>query len=92
MDPIIYTDVIGNISVSNGMLRMDLYTEVPVPAGQQKEPGAPPKYVVNRQLVMPLTGFLQSYTLFHGIVQQLEKEGAISVNKTPTDQAGEEQA
>ncbi|MDL2210086.1 hypothetical protein LJC26_04705 [Desulfovibrio sp. OttesenSCG-928-O18] len=86
MDSIFFADIIGNVSVSNGLLRMDLYNEVPLAPGQQREQGTPPQYVCSKQVVLPLTAFLQAYSMFGNIVKQLEQTGAISITPAQADE------
>jgi hypothetical protein len=76
MEELIYADLIGDIAVSNGMVRMELYEEFPrPPAPDGTQP--PPEYKSRRRLVMPLAGFARSYPLFANLLQQLAQQGII---------------
>ena len=76
-----YADIIGHISVSNGMVRIDLLNEPPQGiAGVQEQNGdSAPQYVFSRRLVMPLMGFVQSYPLLQDVMDQLQEKGAIQI-------------
>lgn len=82
MEPTVYADVIGNIAINNGMVRMDLYEEaLPGPAGTAPGSGRdePARYMFSRRLVMPLAGFVQSFPLMFDLIKKLEEHGAIEV-------------
>jgi hypothetical protein len=83
MEELIYADLIGDIAVSNGMVRMELYEEFPrPPAPDGSQP--PPEYKPRRRLVMPLAGFARCYPLFASLLRQLARQGVII-----TDQEGQ---
>lgn len=72
----IYHDIVGHISLANGMVRFDLYDEVPeAPQDAGKEGG--PRYEMSRRLVMPLASVLQTYEMLDGVVAKLREAGLV---------------
>jgi len=72
----LYSDGFANIVVTGTMVRIDLMALV----GQDAE--GKPKFEARRRLVMPLDGFLRSYTMAEDVVGKLQKAGVIN-RRTP---------
>jgi len=73
----IFSDSIGEISVTGSVVRIDLVSMSPTERDENKVP----KPVLRERIVMPVEGFVQSFTLMAQVMQQLEKSGLIK--KTP---------
>ena len=69
----IYADGIGEITLSGGMIRMDLVTMI----GSQKDKDNPPKLEVRERIVMPPDGFLRSFSAMENLVKQLVDAGLV---------------
>ena len=67
-----FTDGIGEITLSGGMVRMDLVTLV----GSNKD-GAKPTLEVKQRIVMPPDGFLRSFSAMENLVKQLIDAGLV---------------
>ena len=61
-----FADAIGEITLSRGMVRMDLMTVT----GSSKD-GAQPKLEVKQRIVMPPDGFLKSFSAMENLVSRL---------------------
>ena len=69
----IYADGIGEITLSGGMIRMDLVTLV----GSQNNKDNPPKLEFQNRVVMPPDGFLRSFSAIENLVKQLVEAGLV---------------
>jgi hypothetical protein len=69
----IFADGIGEITLSGGMVRMDLVTLV----GGQKDKENPPKLEFRQRIVMPPDGFLRSFSAMENLVKQLIDAGLV---------------
>jgi len=69
----IFADSIGEISVTGSVVRIDLVSMSPTERDEKKNP----KPVFRQRIVMPVEGFVQSFTLMAQVMQQLEKSGLI---------------
>ena len=67
-----FADGIGEITLSGGMVRMDLVTMV----GSNKD-GAKPTLEVKQRIVMPPDGFLRSFSAMENLVKQLIEAGLV---------------
>lgn len=67
-----FADAIGEITLSRGMVRMDLMTVT----GSSKD-GAQPKLEVKQRIVMPPDGFLKSFSAMENLVKQLIDAGLV---------------
>jgi hypothetical protein len=74
MKDIVYADLIGDISLANGVVRLDLYTERSQPPEGAAQP-APPQFEARTRLVVPLPGFLKAYPLLDALRRHLESQG-----------------
>ena len=69
----VYADGIGEITLSGGMIRMDLVTMV----GSQNNKDNPAKMEVRERIVMPPDGFLRSFSAMENLVKQLVEAGLV---------------
>ncbi|WP_165067381.1 MULTISPECIES: hypothetical protein [unclassified Desulfovibrio] len=82
----IYHDIVGHISLANGMVRFDFYDEVPeAPQDAAKE--GPPQYEMSRRLVMPLASVLQTWQMLDGVVAKLREAGLVRPAAPEEDKA-----
>ena len=77
-----FADGVGEITLSGGMVRMDLVAL----AGSQVGENVNPKLEVRQRVVMPPEGFLRSFSAMEDLVKQLVKAGLV----TPRNQEQEE--
>jgi hypothetical protein len=75
----LYSDGFANIVVTGTIVRIDLMALV----GQDAE--GKPKFEARRRLVMPLDGFLRSFTMSEDVVNKLQKAGVINRRTPPAD-------
>jgi hypothetical protein len=68
-----FADGIGEITLSGGMVRMDLVTLV----GSQNNPENKPRLELSRRIVMPPDGFLRSFSAMENLVKQLIDAGLV---------------
>ncbi|MEL7496932.1 MAG: hypothetical protein AAFN77_04940 [Planctomycetota bacterium] len=68
-----FADGIGEITLSGGMVRMDLVTLV----GSQNNPEDKPRLEFSRRIVMPPDGFLRSFSAMENLVKQLIEAGLV---------------
>ena len=68
-----FADGIGEITLSGGMVRMDLVTLV----GSQNNPDDKPRLELSRRIVMPPDGFLRSFSAMENLVKQLIDAGLV---------------
>ena len=68
-----YADGIGEITLSGGMVRMDLVTL----KGSQNDPDNKPKLEFSQRVVMPPDGFLRSFSAMENLVKQLIDAGLV---------------
>ena len=74
-----YTDGFANIAVTGTVVRVDLMSMT----GQDKD--GKPSFEVKQRVVMPLDGFLRSFSMSEDVVNKLMKAGI--VNKRTPDAA-----
>lgn len=74
----IFADGIGEITLSGGMVRMDLVTL----KGSQSKSGEKPKLEFSQRVIMPPDGFLRSFSAMESLVKQLVDAGLVK----PRDQ------
>jgi len=77
----IFSDSIGEISVTGSVVRIDLVSMSPTERDENKVP----KPVLRERVVMPVEGFVQSFTLMAQVMQQLEKSGLIKKTSVKGD-------
>lgn len=73
MEREIFADGIGEITLSGGMVRMDLVSMV----GTQKNNDQPPQLEFRQRVVMPPDGFLRSFSAMENLVKQLIDAGLV---------------
>lgn len=73
MNDEIYADGIGEISLSGGMVRMDLVSLV----GSQQDQDNKPKLKNKCRIVLPPEGFLRSFSAMENLVKQLIDAGLV---------------
>ncbi len=69
----IFADGIGEITLSGGMVRLDLVAMV----GSQQDKQQPPKLEFRQRVVMPPDGFLRSFSAMENLVKQLIDAGLV---------------
>lgn len=69
----IFADGIGEITLSGGMVRLDLVSLV----GSQNDENNKPRLEVFQRIVMPPDGFLRSYSAMENLVKQLIDAGLV---------------
>lgn len=70
---VIFADGIGEITLSGGMVRMDLVTLV----GSQNDKNNKPHLETTQRIVMPPDGFLRSFSAMENLVKQLVDAGLV---------------
>ncbi len=85
----IFADGIGEITLSGGMVRMDLVTLVGKPAENDNQP----KFETSQRVVMPPDGFLRSFSAMENLVKQLIEAGLVkpregTATATPVENKG----
>jgi hypothetical protein len=75
----IFADGIGEITLSGGMVRMDLVT---LKGTQSKSSDEKPKLEFSQRVIMPPDGFLRSFSAMENLVKQLIDAGLVK----PRDQ------
>ncbi|MGE0720030.1 MAG: hypothetical protein AB7P02_31590 [Alphaproteobacteria bacterium] len=69
----IYSDGVEEVSITSGVIRIDLYQYV---LGTRDKDGRPPKEVSHRLLLSP-EAFVQTYSALEQVVKQLEEKGLV---------------
>ncbi len=69
----IFADGIGEITLSGGMVRMDLVTLT----GSQSNSEEKPKLEFSQRVIMPPDGFLRSFSAMENLVKQLIDAGLV---------------
>lgn len=69
----IFADGVGEITLSGGMVRMDLFTIT----GKSEEDENRPEIRVNQRIVLPPEGFLRSFGAMEDLVKKLVDAGII---------------
>ena len=68
-----FADGIGEITLSGGMVRLDLVSLV----GTQNNENDKPRLEPNRRIIMPPDGFLRSFSAMENLVKQLVDAGVV---------------
>jgi hypothetical protein len=74
MEPQVYSDDIGAISLSGPIVRIDLMVQ----SATQQDKDKKPKLVIQQQVIMPIEAFLRAAGKIQGAVTELEKKGMIT--------------
>ncbi len=69
----IYADEIGEITLSKGMVRLDLLSL----AGSHRDESNKPSLQAKARIIMPPDGFLRSFSAMENLVKQLVDAGII---------------
>lgn len=79
-----YADMIGNITVTGHMVRIDFLSRMTPPSQPQDMPQQDVLFQVSHSMVMPLDGFLRSLGVQEQICAKLIADGIIKIeNKYP---------
>ena len=73
MEREVFADGIGEITLSGGMVRIDLVSMV----GTQKDKDQPAQLEHRQRIVMPPDGFLRSFSAMENLVKQLIEAGLV---------------
>ncbi|MBI3710575.1 MAG: hypothetical protein HY246_23260 [Proteobacteria bacterium] len=73
LPPEVFADGIGEISLSGGMVRIDLVSLLGPRQGSNEQAQA----IVRQRVIMPPDGFLRAFAAMENLVRQLEKAGAV---------------
>jgi len=76
----LFADGIGEITLSGGMVRLDLVSLV----GSQNDEKNRPRLEVTRRIVMPPDGFLRSFSAMENLVKQLVEAGLVQPRDNAT--------
>ncbi len=79
----IFADGMETISLSEGMIRMELYSIIPTPPGQDD----PPEHDADTELIMSPAGFLRAFSAMEQLLQQLADAGVIKKNTQTESEA-----
>ena len=81
----LFADGIGEITLSNGVVRMDFVSIV----GAQKSKDQPQEMAVRQRVIMPPDGFLRSFSAMENLVKQLIDAGLVKPRngENPDNQA-----
>ena len=79
----LFADNIGEIVLTGALVRIDL---VSLSATRKDDAGAPAREFRQR-VVMPVDGFVHSFSLMVQVMQQLEKHGLVTRNAAPPQNA-----
>lgn len=80
MNQEIFTDAISAVHVTGNLVRIDLMTIQP----HLKSDNGQPVVDINRRIVMPLEGFVQSFSVQENIIKQLIDAGVLKQNLPET--------
>jgi hypothetical protein len=72
----VFADGISAVHVTGGLVRIDLMTVQP----HLKSDNGQPVIEINKRVVMPLEGFVQSLTVQENIIKQLVDAGVLKKN------------
>lgn len=73
MNQEIYADAISGVHVTGNIVRIDLMTVQP----HLKSDNGQPVVDINKRIIMPLDGFIQSLTVQENIMKQLIDKGVL---------------
>ena len=77
MNQEIFTDAISAVHVTGNLVRIDLMTVQP----HVKSDNGQPVVEINKRLIMPLDGFIQSFSVQENIIKQLIEAGVLQKNE-----------
>jgi hypothetical protein len=73
-----FTDAISAVHVTGNLVRIDLMTVQP----HMKSDNGQLVVEINKRIVMPLEGFVQSFSVQENIIKQLIESGVLKKNET----------
>lgn len=76
MNQEIFADAVSAIHVNGNLVRIDLMTRQP----HLKSENGQPVFDINKRIIMPLEGFVQSLAIQENIVKQLVESGVLKTN------------
>ena len=71
--PTKYYDMPGNITLGDGVARIDMFDKHPVQDNDKEQ-----KYVFSERVVLTMPGFIELDRLISQVVNDLEKQGALT--------------
>ena len=77
MNQEIFTDAISAVHVTGNLVRIDLMTVQP----HMNSDNGQPVVEINKRLIMPLDGFIQSFSVQENIIKQLIEAGVLQKNE-----------
>ncbi|MBF0124689.1 MAG: hypothetical protein HQL60_05070 [Magnetococcales bacterium] len=75
MIPELFADGIGNISVNNGVVRIELVVMDPTAATNNQNPRLEPR----QRLIMPIDGFVRSFNIAENVMKKLVEAGVVNM-------------
>jgi hypothetical protein len=89
MENEVFADAVGNIGIDGGVIRLDLVSLSPTVRDENQKP----VFAFKQRVVLPLDGFLRSFSAMEGFIKQLVNAGVVKPNvlndKERTNTAGE---
>jgi hypothetical protein len=82
----IFADAISAVHVTGNLVRIDLMTLQP----HLKSENGQPVVDISQRLILPLEGFVQSFTVQESIMKQLIEAGVLEKNKGPINPGKED--
>ena len=80
MDHEVFADGVSNISIDGGVVRLDLVSLSPTVRDENQKP----VFAFKQRVVLPLDGFLRSFSAMEGFVKQLMKSGVVKTTVPET--------
>jgi len=75
----VYADAVGDLTVTGGIVRLDLVSLSPGAQADDKQSNL----VFRQRVVLPLEGFLRSYGLMTQLVEKLSRDGVVQRRDEP---------
>ncbi len=79
MNPEIFADSIGNISIIGGVVRIDLISL----SATERDADNQPVPVFRQRVIMPLDGFARAFGIQEDLVKKMVRDGVLSVRAAP---------
>jgi hypothetical protein len=80
----IFADIISAIHITDNLVRIDFATLQPHLKGENGQP----VLSMNKRIIMPLAGFIQSLSIQDSVVKQLQEAGLLKSNVGSTETVG----
>lgn len=87
MNQEIFADAISAVHVTGNLVRIDLMTIQP----HLKSDNSQPVVEINKRLIMPLDGFVQSFSVQENIIKQLIESGVLKQNAIQEENISEKE-